>query len=445
MQFTQFVLFLLLASKNCLNGVKGSNISNDCNFASLNHQLQYENGNVNKKGKNGINFMDLNTDVYYEMLDSMNMDDLMNMMEAIPQLSPFGVSIYQKRYKDVIVTIRGALITKNPGMDFLKFGNSPELCFKTQEVILKVLKHFGCVIQRLYVESRLISHSIVETININQYINKYTSASLVHLDLNEIDYEIIDQFTVPFRNVESLNFTVLIDMRTISTRNITLNDLFPKLKKLKMELWADIDYSFIVCELPQLQHLTLHIYNWKRQHQFDSLIRKNPQIGSIDVRYSPLDYIKFISEQLPNVENLTLFEVNISGNDTVQIENVKYFSYTFPDALDDTYSFEKFSFPHLNSLKLQNDYNNFAQFVSRCDEFFRKHSNIIKLHYVIYLPCDNLLALELTLPNLVEIVFECTYYTDADKVIEFLGKHEKLRKFEMKCANGTINIEEPNV
>lgn len=445
MDLIQFVLLLLLASTYRLCEVKGSSISNDDNSASLDHQIQYDTGNVNRNGKNGINFMDLNSDVHYELLGAMDIEDVINMMEAIPQLYPFGVSVYRKRYKNVIVAIRGALLTKNPGYDFLELSNGHELCFKTHEVILKVLKYFGHVMPRLYVESRLISQQNDEAMNIFHYIKKYTSASLVHLDLNEIDCEIINQFTLPFINVESLNFIVPIDiLYKISNENITLNNLFPALKKLKMELWSHLDYSFIDYEFPHLEHLTLTVFNWHRKDQIDSFLRKNPQLSSIDIKYSPPDYIYFIKEHLTNIENLAIYELNISGDDMVQIENVKYFSYEFPEPLDDKYSFEKLSFPHLNSFKVRDDISSFANFAQRCNEFFERHQNISKLHYIVYLPCENLLSLELTLPNLAEITFECSHYTDADKVIEFLEKHKKLRKFEMKCANGTINVEEPS-
>lgn len=436
MHFVFFVLLAVLLSNSCLKDVAASKIRNGDNMASSHFQILNE--NLDESHNIRFNFTGLITDVQYEIMDLLDTEDVMNVMEAFPNLSPLGISIYKKRYKNLVVAIRGALSTKQPGMDFLVLGNPREVCFRTHKVILKALKHFGCVIQRLSVDNRFIGQ--LEAISISQHINEYTSSSLIHLNLNEMKNGILDQFTKPFENVESLNFIIPIEAKKLTNRDVSLDQIFPKLYELSMELWADADYSFLQCKLPILMYLDLNVFYWKKRDQIDELIRNNPQIQGIDITYSPNDYVKFINEQLPNLENISMFELKITGNDIVQFEHVTHFSFKFPgDGYDSISSIKKLSFPRLNSLKIQNyHYGDWATVLS--NEFLIKHPNISRLHYVVYLPCDDLLEVEFNLPNLTEILFECPYYRDSENVITFLGKHEKLTKFEMKTGNGTISI-----
>lgn len=202
-----------------------------------------------------INFLDLNKDVQYDIMDSLDTEDVTNVMEAFPELSPLGVSIYQKRYKNTEMHIGTFMTIKYPDRDFQKSGDSnpQKLFFGTYQVILKALKHFGCVMQNLFFYNRYLKYEDISfVLHISKYINKYTSGSMVHLNLNTIDCGVLEQFAVPFENVEDLSFEVT--EKELKIGSLPLNQFFPKLKQLK-ELWADADYSFIDVEFPNLESL----------------------------------------------------------------------------------------------------------------------------------------------------------------------------------------------
>lgn len=72
---------------------------------------------------------------------------------------------------------------------------------------------------------------------------------------------------------------------------------------------CEADYTFIDCELPLLEHLVMFVIadNWGQTDSIDKLIRKNPQIRAFSMSRLPDSYVKFISESLPNLEELFIF------------------------------------------------------------------------------------------------------------------------------------------
>lgn len=420
----QFLLFLLLINNGFLNEITATSVS-AANVASPTQE-------------NEIKFLDLNTDVQYDILDLLDTENIINVMEAIPDIFLVGISIYKKRYNNLEVNVKRADCTKSVNMDFIvdDKANPSHVIFHTFEIVLNLFKHFGCVIERIHIENRSIK-STDKLLTIARYINKYASESLIQINLCKIEYSVFSQFTLPFERVKSVAFVMDGNPSTRCTNgSLPLNQIFPKLSQLKMQLWADVDYNFINLEFPNLDDLHLIVGRpiWAQMYPIEELFRKNPQIRIIALQNFPMKIEKIIETHLPNVENLTLLTWSI--HETVQLQHVKHFCYIIPTDAHPLVTIKKLFFPRLESVKIENLYfnrpNHGVKIVNAWDAFFRQHLNISKLHYIDpNSNCNDLMDLTTDLQNLTEMTLESSLQTSQEKIVKFIENHEKLIKFKI--------------
>lgn len=428
----RFLLLLLLISNGYLNVAAATNEA----VASDTSPTQ-----------NGIKFVNLISDVQYVILELLDTENIMNVMEAVPDFSPVGISIYKKRYKNLEIHIKRADSTKSDGLDFIfdDEENPTSVIFHTFDIVLNLFKHFGCVIEKVHIDNHLIE-STDKVVVIARNINEYASKSLIQINLSEIEYCVLNQFTLPFECVESVAF-VMVEYPSTSCTNgsLPLNQIFPKLNKLKMQLWADVDYNFISLEFPHLDDLDLRIGKpvWSQMHTIVELFRKNPQIRIIALHNFLLKIEKIIEKHLPNIESLTLLVWSIYG--TAQLNNVKHFCYVIPPDAYPPDSIKKLFLPRLESVKIENLYFNRAnhgvKIVGAWDGFFRQHPNISKLHYIDpNANCNDLMDLTSDLQNLTEMHLESSLQTDQYKIVKFVESHNKLNKFTVLIRDMDIGM-----
>lgn len=384
-------------------------MSNIC----FNEANAYKNGN----SIDTIKLTDLDFDVLFLIFDHLDVPELIHMAAAHPNLKIIAESIFFEKYHDYEIRI----IEANEHHTDEKFRiNQHEkyIEFPDSDWIEVVLKYAGKWIQKLKIESdQLYDRSKF----VNEIVNKYMSESLISLNLNYIDTDTFEYFTMPFNAVEKLHFS--IDEEVPSANMLPLNQLFPKLRQMYVSVWLDLDYSFFDCEFYHLEHVEVSVnyYNSKNQiKQIENLLQKNPQIRIISTWHFPADYVKIINKLLPNLENLTLHEFG-SLDENVCFENVKNFQLfePLPNSL------EKLSFPHLESIDME--FNGNEEWI----KFFENHRRLNKL--IINKVTENqLLEITSLLPNLVELEVYDTefFYMSAEGVIQIIQNHEKLLKFD---------------
>lgn len=114
---------------------------------------------------------------------------------------------------------------------------------------------------------------------------------MTDLNLGEAGKHLWPLFKLPFERLEKLNIAIRAD-----TDGIKLNQLCPILKQLKIRLDQDVNYDFIDCELPKLERLDLNfsLDTLDRLEVITRLIKKNPQIRSVDIEFAPPELLKVI-------------------------------------------------------------------------------------------------------------------------------------------------------
>lgn len=289
-------------------------------------QSKSEGRNLTQIGDGRTKFTDLVYDVEYLILDHLNLKDLINLAKAIPRSALVANDIFRKNYKDYNVDIHCA----NPaGSPIKEISSSKRIQLFNFGQVVDILKMFGLHIQRLEIKtSKIISEN---SAIINEYVNEYAS-SLTHLDLETIKEDTFEQFTSPFNEVKELAFTTFT--KRLRTGPFTLSQLFPKLRRLALLLYMGTNYTFINTEIPHLEHLRILATGeaWNQRDQIEGLIRKNPQIRSIEIQSLPVDYTKQINAYLPYLESLTLPDIKV--DEVIHFQHVKHFTFSYNLVLD---------------------------------------------------------------------------------------------------------------
>lgn len=376
---------------------------------------------ANENGRNKTTFIDLDADVLYLIFEQFDFMDTLNLMEAIPIISPIGVEIFKKRKYEVEINVDASAHPKTTQKNnYVTFSNS--------SVFLRALKVFGSVIQHLTIKNRQYVKDI--TPDMNQCINQYTSDSLKLLRIIDVDKDSFTNFTVPFKNLEDLQIVIPSDRYTVVNSAIPLNQMFPKLHRLDITLNGDA--KFIDCEFSNLEHVTiqlLYVFYWNPLDGVKNFMKKNPQIKSLHCWRIPTGALQTISEHWPNLVNLSVYIEDI-GNNAIHFEHIKHLHLRDNTA----YSLNNLTFASLESLRM--GYS--PRFANEWNEFMEKHIDVKYLHVDLQLSSWTAdvvfqLAEQTTkLPNLIEMTISTSIDLQIQNIERMLQSHDKLMKLRIE-------------
>lgn len=423
-------ILLLLHSDSCLS--KLISIESNCNgnaeeiSRSNQHENQNGNANTNKdenaKAKARTNLLDLNDDVLYLIFNEFEFAELLNITEVNRILAAFASETFRQKYREYQVDIMGCDVYAKKRGKFFIDDKRKVIELRDYEVKLIVLKNFMNGVHKLHIDNNFIEGN--ESVEMNKLVNKFGYEALTHLNLGSIQDDALQQYTIPFDQVEDLSCIIYLSRGT--TKIMPFNQLFPKLRRLSINLDFNADYSFIDCEFSELEYLDIIVTeaSWScGQSQIEGMLQKNPQIKSIEIINFPHDFVEFISKWLPNVENLTLHEFGI-GNEPVQLNNVINFKlYAFSPV-----SIDKLILPRLESIKFFYS----SMYFNAWNTFFKNNQQITKLVINEYYSLENLRLLEITsrLMNLVEILLKCYSPISDETISRIIERHDKLMKLQ---------------
>lgn len=418
MKYCLLFLFVFI-NKSCLSQIVSESVKNDGAYKSsieAHHKISVENK------ENSLKLTDLNIDVLLLIFHQLDLNDLLNLSEVDSGIHSITIEVFRRRFQKYEIDIWGT----GPRIDwrpaYYVSDHFKSIQIDDFETNLRTIKFFGCVIQKIIIINTKIEWN--RLVVIREFIEKYASKSLISLELHKID--ILEQITVSFEKLEELDFIVFTEK--LSTKVLPLNQTFPNLRRLSVTLLSKIDSSFIDCEFPQLKQLKLFTTNssWTQQNQIEGLIRKNPQICDIEIKYFTRNYLKIINQLLPNLEKLTLHD-SFSEIENIRFEHVKIFIF-YPQFSS---SIDKLLLPKIESIKLYYAPSDFNIWI----KFFKNHRNLSRLHLIEFSNEMEVQFKELTteLPNLVEMTLESFKYVDLETITEFIESHGKL----MKCTFST--------
>lgn len=381
-----------------------------------------ENPKQTLKGSNKriIRFEDLYYDLYYLIFLNLNLQDLLSFCEIRPMFASVSYAIFYRRYRDYEVSI-----SKSISGERIKLSDAMrriEIC--EFDTIISMLKHFGWAFKTLEIQNIDIERN--KSAIVNEFISNYTADSLKHLKLDSVKEDTLQTFK-PFQSLEEI--TIEVGMHGLQNGNISLNQLFPNLRCLRLYLRFEIDNSFIDSDLPHLQFLFLAItfYRQKENDPIERLIRRNPQVKTIEIDHVSPNLAKIINE-VTNLTQLKVYSFDV-GNDSLCFEHVnqlKLYNY-YPKSLGQVF------FRRLELLEIQYSPKLYDSWL----QFFKNHTYLQRLQLEVFYKEDNARLVDLVngLPHLIELEISCFNLIGADVIQQIVDSHKKLAKLELHAQD----------
>lgn len=357
---------------------------------------------------------DFSANLLHIILSNFNLIELSNIAAVDGRLASVARHIYQQRYGNYDLSIVYDGIGDDDDAKISIKTNFQRIDIYNYQMSLNVLQYFNIHKLKIYPNLSGIDRSKV----INQFTNKYASKHLTHFDFVIVD-DTLQHFTLPFEHVEDLQCT--INAKRTAVNHLPFNQLFPKLRRLTLNLETAASYHLVDCELVYLESVDIRISftSWKHEDRILGFLTKNSKIKSITLyNFSP-KYVNIINVVLANLENVTLNTVNVGGH-KIRFKNVKnvvlhgnYRDYT-----------TKLSFPQLKSIQIFYS----PDLLDGWDRFFKKHRKLRKLYVIedFKAACNDLVRLTVRLYNLIEISLRCNSIANVDEIDRFIQNHSKI-------------------
>lgn len=330
---------------------------------------------------------DLNAKDIAIMFDQLSIDDLLRIAScdsANTKIASFLAEVFRRKYQDYYISIAAGVNYA----DSYRIFNIPikAIIISSKDLAKTLLQHFGSVIQQLEIT-------------------------------NAFSKKLLEQLEEPCEGIVDLNF----EITNTESNILPLTYLFPNLHKLAINLHADSDYSFIDVVFPHLEQLDLAVYGfaWNQRDQIEGLIQKNSHIKSLSLNGHVCNYLKSISEWLPDLKRLHVRQsFDIFENDAVRFENVNHLK------LESTRS-KLFQLKWFNS--------NVVHWRSSLDLIYKKIDLIYKKYWLKYkriffgfaeIPSSSLNRLYFPHLEFVEFFYAPTLYEECKA---FFSSHSEVR------------------
>lgn len=363
---------------------------------------------------------ELNIDCVYLIFEKLDLKGLVNIVRTNTKFTDVAVNIFRRKYSDYEIYIEP---DTNVYQETCIIDTTPKkIRFCVLEFFTDFMKSFGNNIEKFFIPNNENNYTVSsDWAKANRVMNKYASESIVQLYLGIFSKDLWPQYTVPMKNVK--NLTVSLHN---NTDGMNLSQIFPNVEVLYIELIGAMNFEFIDCELPHLQHLKISIERnaWHNGQKIIEFIKKNPQIRSVDATRAPQEFYHVL-QLLPNLENLTILYEN-DEDQLLHFNSVKHCDLhlgMFP-------SLKNLSFSQLESYQFMF----FSMELDTHTEFFRRHQNINRLHLIgTIITTMDLREVTDVLPNLEEMIVDnIRIESDIENIVEFIDKHTKLRKFQFR-------------
>lgn len=306
---------------------------------------------------------------------------------------------------------------------------------------MNIIKHFGKLIQKL---------DLYDAHNDCQYNELITDALFATCDSNitDIVFDRVDQDTLnkirrPFPNLTTLNIYDL----SLPQKIAQLNRWFPNVTKLILRCKGPFSEEF--CALRHLTDADIAM----NVEAMQTFIRSNPQLTSLRLRCRNSQLIdgqlfNFMAENLPDLEHLTITINNwrpVTYNADANFRSLRTLSlslcWDMVNDPNDTPSNLGITSPVLESTKIKGLYFNDA-----CVEFASRFRNVTDLEFTVDEELDTFLFLRLAerCPKLskIQMIFLHNgedYDIDADGFIHLLAHCPGLITISLTCVLRFIN------
>lgn len=361
--------------------------------------------------------MELSVECQLMIVEEFELFDLISVAAINEHFQHLAADVFRRKYAEK--TIDFCLPLSQQKKD-LMFVLDKKLQIEDFNLMLSILIYFGHTIKDLAISYE--NFETDQTNQINKYMNTFCLESLTQLLLKNCKLNTLNVIRKPFKNVE--NVTFIGGFEKLTHIDLTLNEMFPNLRRLDLANVKVADPEFINRKFPNLEHFTVSFDGFAEQH-IEKFVKKNPQIRGLQLMNSSYTFLKFLSENSKQLDQLELIlttknRVNYFGGD-IHFKNVK----NLMIKTDHQDYPEKLVFDQLEELRI----DCFNQLNDEWINFIVKNQ---RLRYLCLPFCtlddQQILKLAKHLPDLVELSTSLTPNTHIETIVRFVQHCKQLKK-----------------
>lgn len=351
--------------------------------------------------------------------------DLISMIDTNTYLHNFVEKILRKKFANKIFKIdepKYLMPWKPENFSYFIDEQDDSFVVSDMETALMILERFGFLIKSI---SAVNDYQMHTAMKIHEYINLYCSESLMDLHIHVRYSDIFWEYKKPFENVVHLKFDGIY--KNYSNSDFTFGEIFPSLNHLDLGQ-ASIAGLLDEQTVPQMKELSIFCFDdWKRQY-IERFLKNNPQIKCLNLVYVRPELLKFVADEFPSLEKLTLKQYNSRDDDDstdLHFEHVRSFSVSgnFVTLMPSNIIFANLEEFELRSLKWPKD-NVF--------DLIAKHKETLKnLKLLVFLQNSDILHLANVYLNVIEMDIKCERGVDIKTVIKLIENSFQLKKLNI--------------
>lgn len=384
-----------------------------------------------------MQLMDLDEDCQYLVFDKLRVTDLNALARTNKYYESFAMDIVRRRFAKKMV-IFDLLWVHSTSNDYTETNEYIEI--EHAEAAIKMLIQFGRFIKNLKIQHvSTVSHLDREpTKKVYRLIQEHCSESLTQFHFKHNEFNYFDYVTKPFKNVQ--NVTLNGNMNHLGNNQLNLQQIFPAMRYLHVNLLRIKNMSTLTLEFPHLEHLnvaicTVNFNEYVREPTIVELIRKNPQIRSIVLGNLYLNLLEVVSETLVNLEQLTLYSYfePVAGVE-YHFEQVKSFKFSnnWGQSMPSNITFGE----HLEEFEV-----NARLHDHKYIDFIENNRNLKKI--CIHKPDnDDIQRLAAAELNVTEISISFDNDVEGENLVQLVKNCKQLNQLHLKMTSANQKIEE---
>lgn len=280
-----------------------------------------------------------NIDISTQNLDILNLDCLLLIIEHVTPSDLISLRMTNKYFlEQVEAELRHRFSKKTVQfLELLEYPIGERLVESDDHIRVDNIPTVALVLQKLGDSIRAIEITTPKDADVHSIENIFTlieekcSESLVELHLQTIEHNFFKNISKPFKRVEVVSLAW--NAVELGNDRFTFSDVFPALRRLKLEVVKVMNTHEIMVTFPALEHLSLHLSKYGKSENYITesvameLIAKNPQIQSLILDHTTSDVVKVVNDKLLKLEHLELYSYTERGQGTFDFyfENVKCF------------------------------------------------------------------------------------------------------------------------
>lgn len=376
---------------------------------------------------NGTKLTDLNVDCQLHILKELDFISLVNVAEVDEAYSALAADVFKRKFAHKIIELRETS-SKNEVVEL-----HDVIKIEKFNMISKVFNHFGHFISKVKLiygrDQKYQSKLVFELVS-------HHSDNFIKFHIECYNEFLLQNVQKPFYNAENVSFAG--EFYELGSESMKLNEMFPKMRQLSLGYLHVTDPTSIHLHFPYLEHLSVSFIRTKQPFtdtDIKCLINKNPQIQSLSIYHGSMEFFKFVSENMPNLNALYLpwkFSDYLNDRDrpihfkTVKKLSIKYTINRFP---------RNVTFDKLQEMEFICN----PDFPDVWINFIEKNTHLTRLNITngeIYkIDLEKITSI---LPDLVEVSFICGLDIDIESIVKFLNLNTKLKKLNLKCDSNWL-------